>query len=156
MKIVFLCVGQIKKAGVAEAAAEYLKRVKRYSTVEIIEVKDEQASPKTPREDVLKGEGERLLSKIKPGDYIAVLADTGREMTSQAFSKHIEGLMNTGRKRLVFIVGGAYGIHQAVYDRADIILSLSKMTLPHDIARLVLYEQVYRAFTIMRNEPYSH
>ncbi len=156
MNICFLCVGKVKKAGVGEAAAEYLKRIKRYIGVEVIEVKDETASSRMPREDVLKGEGERLLSKTKPGDYIAVLADSGREMTSQGLSKHIEGLMNTGRKRLVFIVGGSYGIHENVYNRADIVLSLSRMTLPHDIARLVLYEQVYRAFTIIRNEPYSH
>ena len=156
MRICFVCVGQVKKAGISEAAAEYLKRIKRYTGVEVMEVKDESASPKTPREDILRAEGGRLLSKIKPGDYIAVLADSGKEMTSGAFSKHIEGLMVSGRKRLVFIVGGSYGIHQEVYDRADIVLSLSRMTLPHDLARLVLYEQVYRAFTIMRNEPYSH
>lgn len=156
MKVCFICVGQVKKAGVTEAAAEYLKRIKRYTGVEVMEVKDESASPKAPREEILRAEGERLLSKVKPNDYIALLADTGREMTSGALSKHIEGLMNTGRKRLVFMVGGSYGIHKEVYERADIVLSLSRMTLPHDLARLVLYEQVYRAFTIMRNEPYSH
>lgn len=156
MKITFVAVGSVKKSSIAEASADYLKRIKRYAPVDIIEVKDEGASLKMPREDVLRKEGQRILSALGQGGYTVVLADTGSSMTSAAFSKFIEGLMNQGRKNVSFVVGGAYGLHKDVFEAADLVLSLSAMTLPHDLARLFLYEQVYRAFTIMRGEPYSH
>lgn len=156
MKITFVAVGQVKKPSIGEASADYLKRIRRYAPVDIVEVKDEGASLKMPREDVLRKEAQRILSALGQGGYIVVLADTGSSMTSAAFSKFIEGLMNQGRKNVSFVVGGAYGLHKDVYDTADLVLSLSAMTLPHDLARLFLYEQVYRAFTIMRGEPYSH
>lgn len=156
MKITFVCVGSVKKAAISEASSDYLKRIRRYAPAETVEVRDEGASPKVPREDVLRKEGQRILSALAGGGYTVVLADTGSSMSSVAFSKFIEGLMNQGRKNVSFVVGGAYGLHKDVYDTADLVLSLSAMTLPHDLARLVLYEQVYRAFTIMRGEPYSH
>lgn len=156
MKITFISVGQIKKAAISEAAADYLKRIKRYAPAEVIEVRDEAASPKVPREDVLKREGQRILAACPAGYYNVVLADTGSSMTSAQLSKFLEGLMNQGRKGVAFVVGGAYGLHKDVYGASQLVLSLSAMTLPHDLARLVLYEQVYRAFTIMRGEPYSH
>lgn len=156
MKITFVAVGSVKKSSIGEASADYLKRIRRYVPVDMVEVKDEGASPKVPREDVLRKEGQRIISALGQGGYTVVLADTGSPMTSTAFSKFIEGLMNQGRKNVSFVVGGAYGLHKDVYDTADLVLSLSAMTLPHDLARLFLYEQVYRAFTIMRGEPYSH
>lgn len=156
MKITFVAVGSVKKSSIVEASADYLKRIKRYAPVDMIEVKDEGASLKMPREDVLRKEGQRILSALGQGGYTVVLADSGSSMTSAAFSKFIEGLMNQGRKTVSFVVGGAYGLHKDVYERADLVLSLSAMTLPHDLARLFLYEQVYRAFTIMKGEPYSH
>lgn len=156
MKITFIAVGSVKKSSIADAAAEYLKRIKRYMPAEAMEVRDEGASPKVPREDVLRKEGQRILAALGQGGCTIVLADTGTQMTSMAFSKFIEGLMNQGRRNVSFIIGGAYGLHADVYKAADHVLSLSPMTLPHDLARLFLYEQVYRAFTIMRGEPYSH
>ena len=156
MKITFVCVGSVKKSSIGEAASEYLKRIKRYLPAEAVEVKDEGASPKVPREDVLRKEAQRILSALGQGGCTIVLADTGSPMTSTGFSKFVEGLMNQGRKNVSFVVGGAYGLHKDVYGAADHVLSLSAMTLPHDLARLFLYEQVYRAFTIMRGEPYSH
>jgi len=104
----------------------------------------------------MKKEGQRIIAALGESSYTVVLADNGRQMTSHEFSRFIERLMDQGRKNVSFVVGGAYGLHRDVYDRADLVLSLSAMTLPHDLARLVLYEQVYRAFTIMRGEPYSH
>lgn len=156
MKIVFISVGRMKKESLREAASDYLKRIGRYAPVEVVEVKDEKAPAKAPREEVTRGEGQRIISKLKPGDYVVALADAGTGMTSEGFSDFISGIMSSGRKRLVFIVGGSYGLHNGVYARSEMALSLSAMTLPHDLARLVLYEQVYRGFTIMRNEPYSH
>jgi len=156
LKITFVAVGSVKKKAVADAAADYLKRIKRYAPAEAAEVRDEGASPKVPREDVMKKEGQRIIAALGESSYTVVLADNGRQMTSHEFSRFIERLMDQGRKNVSFVVGGAYGLHRDVYDRADLVLSLSAMTLPHDLARLVLYEQVYRAFTIMRGEPYSH
>lgn len=156
MKVTFVCVGQVKKPHVAAASADYLKRIRRYAPADVVEARDEGASPKMPREDVLKKEGHRLLAALPAGAYTVVLADSGSSMTSAGFSKFLEGLMNQGRKNVSFVVGGAYGLHGDIYRRADLVLSLSAMTLPHDLARLFLYEQVYRAFTIMRGEPYSH
>lgn len=156
MKIVFISVGRMKNESLRDAASEYLKRIRRYAPVEAVEVKDEKAPAKAPREDVTRGEAQRIIAKLMPGDYVVSLADTGTGMTSAGLSELLSGIMASGRKRLVFIVGGAWGLHKDVYDRSQMVLSLSAMTLPHDLARLVLYEQVYRGFTIMRNEPYSH
>lgn len=156
MKITFISVGSVKKAYIKEGVDEYLKRIKNYSTVTAVEVKEESSSPKTPRETTLKKEGERILSKLGKGDFVVALADKGREFTSAAFSSFISDFMTGGGRNLVFITGGAFGLHPEVYDAADMVLSLSRMTFPRDLARLVATEQVYRAFTIIRNEPYSH
>lgn len=156
MKITFISVGSVKKAYVKAGVDEFLKRVRHYAPAESVEVKEESAAPKTPREAVLKKEGERILGRLKKGDFVVVLSDNGRDFTSFSFSAFIEGFMSSGKKNLCFITGGAYGLHKDVYETADMVLSLSKMTLPHDLARLVLMEQVYRAFAIIRNEPYSH
>lgn len=156
MKIILISVGHMKKSYLADGVAEYIKRIKRYAPVEAVEVREEGAAAKTPREEVLKREGERILGKLKSGDYMVALADKGKPLTSEAFSGFVGGLMDKGTKRLCFVVGGAWGLHESVTEAASLVLSLSRMTLPHDMARLVLAEQIYRAFTIMRGEPYSH
>lgn len=156
MKITFICVGQVKKACIREASAEYLKRIKRYSQLEVIEVKEESASIKMPREDIMRKEAQRILDKLKAGDYVVAMADGGVSMTSSELAGFVEKQMSGGKKGITFIVGGAFGLHKDVYGSSDMVLSLSAMTLPHDLARLILSEQVYRAFTIIRGEPYSH
>ena len=156
MKIIFISVGHVKKSFLAGGVAEYIKRIKRYGPVEEIDVKEESASPKTPKADILQREGERIIKKLKPGDHVVALSDKGSLMTSNALSDYIGSLQDTGAKRLCFIIGGPWGLHKSVADASNAVLSLSRMTLPHDMARLVLAEQVYRAFTIMRGEPYSH
>lgn len=156
MKITFISVGSIKKGYYREGIEEYLKRIKKYSPVEAIEAKDESSSIKMPKDDILKKEGERILKKINEADFVVVLADKGRQFTSHGLAEFIADFMAGGKKNLCFVIGGAWGLHQSVYDRADLTMSLSSMTLPHELARLVLSEQVYRAFTIIRGEPYSH
>lgn len=156
MKIAFISVGSLKKSYAESGVAEYVKRIKRYAPVETVDVKEEKAPAKTPREEVMRREGERILGTLKPGDYAVALTDTGAPFSSAAFSGLIAGHMDSGTKRLCFIVGGAWGLHGSVLDAASATLSLSSMTFPHDLARLVLAEQVYRAFTIIRGEPYSH
>ncbi|MFQ5737150.1 MAG: 23S rRNA (pseudouridine(1915)-N(3))-methyltransferase RlmH [Thermodesulfobacteriota bacterium] len=156
MKITFISVGHLKRSCLADGVAEYMKRIKRYTPFEAVDVREEGGSAKTPKEEILRREGERILKKLAPGDFTVALAEGGRFLGSVAFSKFIGGLADRGTRRVCFIVGGPWGLHRDVLDAASTVLSLSRMTLPHDIARLVLAEQVYRAFTIMRGEPYSH
>jgi len=156
VKIIFISVGRMKKSFLDGAVAEYIKRIKRYCPVEEIDVKEESAAAKTPKAAILQREGERILKKIRPGDHVVALSDRGPAMTSKALSGFISGLQDAGVKRLCFVTGGPWGLDKGVLDASSAHLSLSRMTLPHDMARLVLAEQVYRAFTIMRGEPYSH
>ncbi len=101
-------------------------------------------------------EGEAILKKINPGDYLILLDDKGKEFSSTQFASYLEGLFNQSLKNIVFVVGGAYGFSEAVYKRANAKLSLSKMTFSHQIIRVIFYEQLYRAFTIINKEPYHH
>ncbi len=156
MKITFISVGKIKKSFCAEGVAEYVKRIKRYAPVEVVEVKEEPSPASTPKDVVLRQEGERILKRLKKGDHVVVLAEDGKKLGSRALAQLVSGLQEQGAGRVCFIVGGAWGLHESVKAAASTVLSLSSMTLPHDLARLVLAEQVYRAFTIMRGEPYSH
>ncbi|HBR16603.1 MAG: hypothetical protein A3G39_06655 [Deltaproteobacteria bacterium RIFCSPLOWO2_12_FULL_43_16] len=156
MKIVLIAVGRIKKDYIKTGAAEYVKRIKRYSPVEIVETKEEAAVAAIPTLKILDKEAKRILENIKEGDFIIALGDKSKQYTSAGFAEFINKLSATGKRRICLIVGGAYGLHPSILEGADLILSLSQMTLPHELARLVLLEQVYRAFTILRNEPYSH
>ncbi len=136
-----------------------MKRIGRYSPIYVVETKAPAASLKMPRDKVLMEEGERIIKKLKsgnPGDYLVALDERGRSFSSNGFARFIDRMMSVGKNRLTFIVGGAYGLHKSVTGLCDMSMSLSAMTLPHELARLVLAEQVYRAFTIIRGEPYSH
>lgn len=156
MKIVFLSVGAIKKDYIKEGFVDYIKRIKRYSKVEEIEVREGLGTAKAPVKDVKRKEGERLLDKLKDGDRIIILTEDGEALSSRGFSHSIETALSGAFKRVVLITGGSYGLDEAVLKKATLKLSLSNMTLPHELARLVIAEQVYRAFTIIRHEPYSH
>ena len=159
MKITFICVGTVKKSYVKDGVLDYLKRIGAYATVESVDIKEAGYRGKAPVEEALRKEGERILKALKPADFAVVLADSGRQYPSAGFADFINAFLGGGRsgkKNLAFIVGGPYGLHPSVVKAASMILSLSAMTLPHDLARLVLAEQVYRAFTIIKNEPYSH
>ncbi|MBI5886550.1 MAG: 23S rRNA (pseudouridine(1915)-N(3))-methyltransferase RlmH [Deltaproteobacteria bacterium] len=156
MKITFIVVGTLKASYLKDAVSDYFKRISRYIRVDVVEVREASGSAKTPKKDSLRDEAERILRKLSPGDAVVVCADAGKEFTSKGLASFVEGHMTAGCKTLVFIVGGAYGLDPGVMEAADIALSLSRMTLPHDLARLVLFEQVYRAFTIIKGEPYSH
>lgn len=156
MKITFIAVGSLKSSYHRDAVSDYFKRISRYLRVDVVEVKEAAGSVKMPMNDSLRKEAERILEKVSSGDIIVACVDTGKGFTSKGLAAFVEGHMSHGCKNLVFIVGGPYGLHSSVIEAADTVLSLSKMTLPHDLARLVLFEQVYRAFTIIRGEPYSH
>ena len=155
MKITFICVGPIRKPCIKEGFAEYLKRIRRHLGAEVVEVKEGPYSGKAGALS-LKREGERIIKRLKRDDYAVVLGERGKNFTSENFSLFIKGQMDAGRKNLCFVVGGPFGLHPSVVERADAVISLSPMTLPHELATLVLAEQVYRALTIIKGEPYSH
>lgn len=156
MKITFIAVGSLKSSYHKDAVSDYFKRISRYLRVDVVEVREANDSVKMPVNDSLRKEAERILEKVSSGDVVVACSDAGKGFSSKGFAAFVEGQMSRGCKKLVFIVGGSYGLHSSVVEAADTVLSLSRMTLPHDLARLVLFEQVYRAFTIIRGEPYSH
>ena len=151
MKIRILTVGKIKEKFYRDAIAEYQKRLGRYCKLEIVEVADEKtdenASP-SQMEQVKEKEGQRLLSHIRDGEYCIVLAIEGKKLDSVAFSQQIDRLMVSGTSTIDFVIGGSLGLYKDVLSRADFLLSFSDMTFPHQLMRVILLEQVYRAFRI--------
>ena len=157
MTIRILCVGKIKEAFYRDAIAELMKRMGRYATTEIIEVAEEKAPEglsQAEKEQILANEGERLLGKTDERDHIIALCIEGKKLTSEAFAAHIRTAMLAGKSRIVFIIGGSFGLHPSVKRRADMLLSVSDMTFPQQLFRVMLAEQIYRAFKINNNEPY--
>lgn len=157
MKITILCVGKIKEDFYRKAVAEYVKRLSRYCKLEIIETPDE----KTPdcagdalEAQILEKEGERLLRHIREDTYVVALAIDGRMLDSVEMSRSLERLGLSGKSNVAFVIGGSLGLSPRVLQRADETLSFSKMTFPHQLMRVILLEQLYRSYRIMRREPY--
>jgi 23S rRNA (pseudouridine1915-N3)-methyltransferase len=147
-----VAVGKVKEPHWRAACDEYLKRLRPYATVEVVEVPDRDLGSDPVR--AVASEGADLLRALPDGSYVVALDLGGRERTSEDFSESLAALMLAGRSDVSFVIGGSAGLAPEVRARADESLALSKMTLPHQLARVVLLEQVYRAFRIMRNEPY--
>ncbi|SUM75920.1 rRNA large subunit methyltransferase [Staphylococcus saprophyticus] len=157
MKITILTVGKLKEKYWKQAIAEYEKRLGAYSKVEIIEVPDEKAPENMSDkevEQVKEKEGQRLLAKVKQQSTVITLEIKGNMLTSEGLAKEIESRMTRGQSDFTFIIGGSNGLYKDVLDRSDYALSFSKMTFPHQMMRVILIEQVYRAFKIMRGEAY--
>ena len=157
MKIKIICVGKIKEKYLVEGIKEYSKRISGYTDIEIIEVADERIPDKASlaEEVMIKAkEGRKILDKVKQDDYVILLDVASKELDSVAFSKHIEKCMIDGKSTIDFIIGGSLGHGQEVLERANFKLSFSPMTFPHQLMRLILLEQVYRAFKIMKGETY--
>lgn len=157
MKITILCVGKIKEAFYRDAIAEYSKRLQKYVKLQLFEVSDEkvlETQSEAMDEIVLRKEGERLLKHIKDNDYVITLAITGTSLDSVSFSEKIEQLGCHQVSSIVFVIGGSLGLSKEIYDRSDEQISFSKMTFPHQLMRVILLEQVYRAYRIMKKEPY--
>lgn len=157
MKITILTVGKIKEKYLTMAIDEYKKRLSRYCKLEILEVADE----KTPdgaseaEERIIKNkEGERLLALIKPQSYVIALAIEGEMLSSPGLAEKIEKIGVSGSGHITLVIGGSLGLSDAVLDRADYKLSFSRMTFPHQLMRVILLEQVYRAYKIINGEPY--
>ncbi|MBD5203395.1 MAG: 23S rRNA (pseudouridine(1915)-N(3))-methyltransferase RlmH [Bacteroidales bacterium] len=156
MEIELLTVGKTTIKFVADAISEYEKRLKRYIPYRITSLPDVKNSRSLTEEKQKQAEGTALLQKLTPSDHVVLLDERGKELTSMEFANYLQKQMLTGKKRTVFVVGGPYGFSKEVYDRADSLLSLSKMTFNHEMVRAFFTEQVYRAMTILRGEPYHH
>lgn len=161
MKITILCVGKIKEKFYRDALAEYEKRLSRYCKLEYIEVADEKTPDhaSTLQESQIKEkEGERMQMRLdklnKEGMYICALAIDGKQLDSVEFSEKLERLGTSGISHIVFLIGGSLGMPESLLSKADLKLSFSKMTFPHQLMRVILSEQIYRAYRIMNGEPY--
>jgi 23S rRNA (pseudouridine1915-N3)-methyltransferase len=156
MKITLLQTGKTTDRNVSEVADLYTSRIKKYSPFEVITLPDIKNTKNMPVQEQKIREGERMLQLTGADDYIVLLDEKGNELRTTGFSAALEKMFFLPKKRIVFIIGGPYGFSESVYARADYKLSLSKMTFPHQLVRLLFLEQLYRAFTIIKNEPYHH
>ncbi len=157
MTIKIIGVGKLKEKYFKAGIAEYAKRLNRYTKFEIIEVPDEKAPESlssAEMQSVMEKEGARILDKIKDREYVFALAIQGQERSSEEFAKEINKLTTYGHSDLTFVIGGSLGLSQAVMQRANTTISFGRFTLPHQLMRLVLTEQVYRAYTIINGLPY--
>jgi 23S rRNA (pseudouridine1915-N3)-methyltransferase len=157
MQAAILCLGKLREKHWRQAADEYLKRLSRYGRVEEIELADEPE----PAEDnealarqVMDREAAKLLGRLKPGDYVIALCIDGKQWDSVDFANHLTELPQKGYQRIVFMIGGSLGLGEAAVSRSDEKMSLSKMTFPHQLARVLLLEQIYRAAKISAGERY--
>ncbi len=156
MKVVFLETGKTKEKIIQSLAETYYKRLKHYIGFEVDTIPDLKNTKSMDQEEVKRKEGELILKKIDNSDLLVLLDENGKTFSSIQFANQIQLMMNRGPKRIVFCIGGAYGFDSSVYDRCDMKISLSKMTFSHQIIRPIFAEQLYRAFTILKNEPYHH
>ena len=156
MKIRVVCIGKTGKKFLEEGEKEYLNRLKHYTKVEKIELPDIKNAKKLSREQVKLEEGKALLKEIDSGDVVFLLDEKGKQFSSELFADFIQKRFNQGGKCLVFVIGGAYGFSEELYNRAQGKISLSAMTFSHQMIRMIFFEQLYRAMTILRGEPYHH
>ena len=157
MKIKLICVGKLKEKYLDDGIKEYLKRISAYSDIEVIEVADERIpeNPSLAEETIVKSkEGRRILDKVKQDDYMILLDVQGKELDSIQFAERIEDCMINGKSTMDFVIGGSLGHGEDVLTRANARISFSQMTFPHQLMRLILVEQIYRAFKIIRHETY--
>ena len=156
MKIVLAVVGKMAGGYLSKGIEEYTSRLKHYVPFEIQYIADARNTKKLSESQQKQAEGKNILAYLDSSDYVVLLDEHGKEYTSLDFSKYIEKKMTSVSRRLVFVVGGPYGFSDEVYARANEKISLSKMTFSHEMIRLIFTEQLYRAMTILRGEPYHH
>lgn len=154
MKIKIIALGKIKEKYIKSGVDEFLKRLTPYCSVEVIEINPFEIKDENLTDKILTAEGEKILSYIKPTDYLITMEIKGREFSSEEFASKIEELTNNGTQEIVFVIGSSCGIGKNVSQRANLKMSMSKMTFLHEFARLILVEQIYRAFKIIKKETY--
>ena len=155
MNISIICVGKLKEKYWVMAVEEYTKRISRFAKINIIQIQDEKLSGNDSMDKIAKEkEGEKILAKIPKNTYIIAMDIKQKQFSSTEFAKKIENLSITGKSNLTFIIGGSLGLTQSVLNTADIKMSFSPMTFPHQLFRIMLLEQIYRSFKIINNETY--
>ncbi len=156
MKITLLTVGKTDKEWVREGLDIYVSRLKHYIPFSVVEIPELKNVSALTRDQIKTREGELILKNIRPTDDVILLDERGKEYSSTELAKIIQDKLSYGNRDIVYVIGGAYGFSDQVYKRADSKLSLSRMTFSHQMVRAIFAEQIYRAFTIMRGEPYHH
>ncbi|CAL66075.1 23S rRNA (pseudouridine(1915)-N(3))-methyltransferase RlmH [Christiangramia forsetii] len=156
MTIKLVCIGKTDKKELEALIKIYSDRLQHYIKFEFEIIPDLKKTKNLDENQQKSKEGELILSGVQNSDFVVLLDENGKQFSSESFSEYIQKRMNTGLKRLIFVIGGPYGFSEEVYKRADSKISLSKMTFSHQMVRLFFTEQLYRAFTILKNEPYHH
>ncbi|GGG28547.1 ribosomal RNA large subunit methyltransferase H [Lysinibacillus alkalisoli] len=157
MNITIITVGKLKEKYLKMGIEEYTKRLSSYAKVQLVEVPDEKAPEQLSEaemEQVKQQEGTRILAKISPDMHVIALAIDGKMKTSEQMAADLNALMTYGKSKIAFVIGGSLGLHDSVLQRANEQQSFGKMTLPHQLMKLVLIEQIYRSFRIIKGEPY--
>lgn len=157
MKIKVITVGKLKEKYLKEGIAEYSKRLSRFTKLELIELPDEKTPDRASQaenEQILQKEADRIMGKIADRDYVIALAIEGKQFPSEAFSQLLSDVTVRGYSDIAFIIGGSLGLAPVVKKRADLLMSFGQLTLPHQLMKLVLVEQIYRAFMIQQGSPY--
>ncbi len=156
MKIKLLLIGKTDESYLKQGIEKYVNRLKHYLSFDFIIITDLKNTKNLSEEQQKKKEGELILNRLNSGDFVVLLDEKGKGFSSVDFSRFIEKQMITGLKNLVFIVGGPYGFSKQVHEKGNIKISLSKMTFSHQMVRLIFVEQLYRAMSIIKGEPYHH
>lgn len=154
MKIEIIAVGKLKTSYYKEAVEDYVGRIQHYTPLTLTEIPDEEIRKGSDPVRLLQREADQLLRKIASQDFVIVWDERGKSISSEELATLIETIQNQGVSKINMLIGGALGLHESVRKRANKVLSLSQMTFPHQLARLIILEQLYRAFTILRGEPY--
>ncbi len=157
MRVSIVCVGKLKEKYLKDACLEYIKRINRFCSIDIIEISDEKAPEKlsaSQEQEIKAKETNKILSKIRPNSFLIVLDLQGKQLSSVEFSKRIESCMLSGSSDITFVIGGSLGLDMSVLKGNDLSICLSEMTFPHQLVRVILLEQIFRAFKIINGETY--
>lgn len=157
MGITVISVGKIKEKYLSMAIDEYTKRLSKYCKLSFVQVQDEKTpdnASETVNNKIKEIEGERILKNVKDSAYVIALAIEGKQLSSEQLASTLDNLAVTGKSDIVFVIGGSLGLSSQVLSRADYLLSFSKMTFPHQLMKVILLEQIYRSYRIIKNEPY--
>jgi 23S rRNA (pseudouridine1915-N3)-methyltransferase len=156
MKIVLLLTGKTSARYIEEGINEYSFRIRKYSDFEIVTIPDIRNTRKMPTSVQMEMEGDKILRFLKDNDYLVMLDERGKEFSTFEFSSWLERSLSLQKKRIMFVIGGSWGIAEGILGKADIRISLSRLTFSHQMVRLLFLEQLYRAFTIIKGDPYHH
>jgi 23S rRNA (pseudouridine1915-N3)-methyltransferase len=154
LRLTLVSVGRVSEPFIKEGCAVYAERIRRFTALNLIVVPEEKISSRGHKEYIVQQEGRRIRQKLRPGVFSVVVDEGGKSLSSEAFARSLETWSSSGPKEVAFILGGPYGLEDSLKEKADFRLSLSSLTLTHGLARMLLLEQIYRAFTLLRGEPY--